>query len=569
MLTIQVPACHQRPALTKNNSKRPSADFHPSIWGDHFLNISHSNTGTCMPVEKMKEQVEELKEEVKTMLLMDSHSKPWQKLELIDSIQRLGVSYHFQSEIDQVLENMNSNYSLGVVDKEDDCLYVVALWFRLLRQHGYRISCDIFNKFKDREGNFKASLTMDVPGMLSLYEAAHLRIRGEQILDEALVFTTTHLQSLSASRINSDLAEKVFWALKRPIRRNIPRLETRHYISLYSKEDSHSATLLKLAELDFNVLQTLHQKEARNITRWWKDLDFAVKLPYARDRVIELYFWILGIYFEPQYHFGREIVTKVIIMVSVLDDTFDAHGTYEELNLFTQAIKRWDISSMDVLPDYMKLLYRAILDVYNEIEEHTAKEGRSYCVNYAKEAMKELVQAYFDEARWLHDDYTPTMEEYMSVAAVSATYFLITTLSFIDKGKIATEEVFQWVSNKPKIVTASSVIGRLMNDMVSHKFEHKRDHIASAVECCMKQHGVKEEEAYKLLGEEIENAWKDINQEFLKPTAVASSLLEPILNLTRMTDVMYTGDDCYTNPHKVKHSIALLLLQPITPTHHE
>ena len=94
-----------------------------------------------MPVEKMKRQVEELKEEVKTMLLMDSKNKPRQNLELIDSIQRLGVSYHFQSEIDQLLENINNNYPLGVVDEEDDCLYVVALWFRLLRQHGYRISC--------------------------------------------------------------------------------------------------------------------------------------------------------------------------------------------------------------------------------------------------------------------------------------------------------------------------------------------------------------------------------------------------------------------------------------------
>ena len=83
----------------------------------------------------------------------------------------------------------------------------------------------------------------------------------------------------------------------------------------------------------------------------------------------------------------------------------------------------------------------------------------------------------------------------------------------------------------------------------------------------MKQHSVKEEEAYKLLGEEIENAWKDINQEFLKPTAVANCLLERVLNLTRVTDVMYTGDDCYTNPHKLKHNIGLLLVHPIAPVH--
>ena len=103
--------------------------------------------------------------------------------------------------------------------------------------------------------------------MLSLYEAAHLRIHGEEILDDALAFTTTHLQSLSESLISPDLAEKVSWALKHPVRKSLPRLETRHYISLYPKEDSHSATLLKLAELDFNVLQILYQKEASNSTR--------------------------------------------------------------------------------------------------------------------------------------------------------------------------------------------------------------------------------------------------------------------------------------------------------------
>ncbi|XP_024933466.3 (-)-germacrene D synthase-like [Ziziphus jujuba] len=332
------------------------------------------------------------------------------------------------------------------------------------------IVTDVFNKFKDGEGNFKASLAIDVSGLLSLYEAAHLRIHGEEILDEAIAFTTTHLESMVSS-ISPHLLEKVTFSLNRPIRKNLPRLETRHYVSLYPKEDFHNATLLKLAALDFNVLQALHQQEVSNITRWWKNLDFPRKLPYARDRVVELYFWILGEYFEPQYSHARELATKIMTMVSAIDDTYDAHGTYEELKLFTQEIKRWDISAIDVLPDYMKFLYQAILYIYSDIEEHTTKEGRSYCVHYAKEAMEELVQAYFTEASWLHDAYTPTFEEYMSVAAVSATYFVIITFSFFGMGKIATKEVFDWVCNKPNIIKASSVIGRLMNDMVSHNFE--------------------------------------------------------------------------------------------------
>ncbi|XP_060671882.1 terpene synthase 1-like [Ziziphus jujuba] len=549
--------------LSTKNNERPSADFQPSIWGDYFL----THSVETVSVEKMRQQVEELKEEVRGSL-MDSHKKPLQKLELIDAVQRLGVSYHFEREINEILENMHHNYSnTGFLNSEHDDLCTIALWFRLLRQHGYYTSCDVFNKFKDGEGNFMASLTIDVVSMLSLYEAAQLRIQGEQILDEAMAFTTTHLESMVSS-ISPYLSEKVTFALNRPIRKNSPRLETRHYISLYPKEDFHNPTLLKLAELDFNVLQALHQQEVSNMTRWWKNLDFQRKLPYARDRVVELYFWILGEYFEPQYSLARELATKVITMISILDDTYDAHGTYEELKLFTEEIKRWDVSAIHVLPDYMKLLYKAILDICSDIEEHTTKEGRSYCVHYAKKAMEELVQAYFIEASWFHDAYTPTFEEYMSVAAVTATYYLIITSSFIGMGEIATKEVFDWVCNKPKIMEASSVIGRLMNDMVSHKFEQKRPHIASAIECYMKQHGVDEEKANKMLAEEVDNAWKDINEELLKKpsssgSTVAFPLLERVLNLTRVTDVVYTDDDCYTNPHKLKHQVELLLKHPI------
>ena len=42
---------------------------------------------------------------------------------------------------------------------------------------------------------------------------------------------------------------------------------------------------------------------------------------------------------------------------------------------------------MDQLPDYMKICYEALLNVYIEIEEKVAKEGWSYRVHYGKEAV--------------------------------------------------------------------------------------------------------------------------------------------------------------------------------------
>ena len=46
---------------------------------------------------------------------------------------------------------------------------------------------------------------------------------------------------------------------------------------------------------------------------------------------------------------------------------------------------RWDICSLNDLPDYMKLCYQALLDIYKEIEHETIQEGRAYCAKYAKD----------------------------------------------------------------------------------------------------------------------------------------------------------------------------------------
>jgi hypothetical protein len=76
---------------------------------------------------------------------------------------------------------------------------------------------------------------------------------------------------------------------------------------------------------------------------WWKDLGFATKLTFARDRLVECYFWSVATYFEPQYELGRRIVTKVIAITVIIDDIYDAYGTIDELTLFTEAIQRFKL----------------------------------------------------------------------------------------------------------------------------------------------------------------------------------------------------------------------------------
>ena len=96
----------------------------------------------------------------------------------------------------------------------------------------YGIYVGMFNEFKDEKGNFKKALVSDVRGMLGLYEAVHLRVNGEDILDEALAFTTTHLRSM-VEHLEYPLAEQVAHALKQPIRKGLERLEARRFMSIY------------------------------------------------------------------------------------------------------------------------------------------------------------------------------------------------------------------------------------------------------------------------------------------------------------------------------------------------
>ena len=81
-------------------------------------------------------KINKLKGQVRMML--QKVVDPLEQLELIDILQKLGLSYHFECEMKRMLEVLYNN-DHGDEWKEEN-LYAIALKFRLLRQHGYRAS---------------------------------------------------------------------------------------------------------------------------------------------------------------------------------------------------------------------------------------------------------------------------------------------------------------------------------------------------------------------------------------------------------------------------------------------
>ncbi|CAN1831075.1 Alpha-copaene synthase [Linum perenne] len=550
--------------------ERVSTSYHTTLWGNHFITkILTDDESQDLGEEALKHEYEVVKEEVRKMVITtecrddeDDATGCKSKLCLIDVVQRLGIGYLFEIEIEQQLEKLHGLGYEFVFHNLD--LYHSALWFRLLRQQGLFVSSDGFKKFKDDNGKFSESLASDEQGLLSLYEAAHMAVHGESNLDQAMIFTTEKLKSILANDNNkkgsSSFKKQVRFSLSIPIWKCTPRTLARNYIGFYSESEDNTIDkeLLRFAKLDFNKLQKLHQQELREIT-------VTTKFEYARDRVVESYYWIYALYFEPKYHLPRMILTKILSMLSLLDDTYDNFGTYQEVELLTEAIQRLDMSSLEALPMTMKNMYKVIIDLYDEIEMELARTGPStFAVDYAKEELKKLCRSYLAEIRWRANGHVPTFDEYKKNAYITSAYSLLCTSAFIGMGsEIATREAFEWVTNEPKMIRAACVISRLQNDIVSHKFEQKRKHIASAVECYMKEHKASEEEAYKFLWDEICNGWKDIIECCQKPTQVPVALTDRVLNFTRFISVVYEKGDGYTNPQLLKSQIASLFVDPV------
>ncbi|XP_058072943.1 alpha-terpineol synthase, chloroplastic-like [Magnolia sinica] len=537
-------------------TQRRSANYQPTIWSNEFVQSLRSDYMGDIYTTRIKK----LQDAARHLIL--EASGPLDQLNLIDNIQRLGLGHLFSMEIEEVLSTISTdNNDMGMADD----VHGTALRFRLLRQHGYEVSQDVFSRFMDEMGHFKEGLCMDTKGTLSLYEASHLALEGEATLDEVKASTSRYLKGLTQA-INPNLGRLVQHALELPLHWRMPRLEARWYIDEYERMEDMNPILLELAKLGFNMVQAIHQTDLRKTFRWWAKSGLRENLSFARDRMMEDFLWSVGLISEPQFGHCREVLTKIIQFILIIDDVYDIYGSLDELEIFTDAIERWDINAMVQLPQYMKMCFLALYNTVNEIAYNILKEQGLDIVPHLKKVWADYCKANLLEAKWYNSGYTPGLEEYLSNAWVTASGPIILFHVYFLMGENITKEALDCIGSYPNLIRCPSIIYRLTDDLETSANERERGDVPKSIQCHMHETGVSEDVAQEYIGGLINDTWKNINEDLdlVANSPFPKSLVGPSINLARMAHCMYQYGDGYGVPDQhTKDHIKSLLVQPI------
>ncbi|XVE98492.1 hypothetical protein REPUB_Repub03eG0111300 [Reevesia pubescens] len=533
-------------------TQRQSDGYPPTVWDPELIN-SFSSPYTY---ESHGTRLEELKRAAK--LLFTSLNQTEQKLDLINTMQRLGIAKHFAKEIKEVLAHVNT--------KTTSDLYTVALAFRLLRENDFSINVDVFNKFMDSDGKFKDSLREDAVGLLSLYEASYLGLHGEDVLEEANKFSSKNLKSLMDKYLDKDLAEQVKESLQVPLYWRLPRMEARNFINIYERDSKRNLVLLELATLDFNLLQSVYLKELKELAEWWKGLNIKEKLPFARDRMVECYFWAVGSVPEPQFYKCRRNITKFGSLATVIDDVYDVYGSLDELDAYTNAVNRWDVKAMEELPEYMKVCYLAMYNHVNEMVEDASKDHGFDILPYIKDQWVCHTRSMQVEARWYYGGYIPTLDEYLKNGCISIGIPVGLTYAFF--GVLAedskSQHNFPLQLSDSELFYLPSLIVRLLDDVNTSKLEMEKEKTTNSIQCYMIQEEVSQEEARDHMKSLISDSLKKLNKCIADNHSLPTAFANAALSMTRCVQLMYQFGDWFAIQTKAnKDCVTSSLFNPI------
>ncbi|VAI54045.1 hypothetical protein VPH35_108875 [Triticum aestivum] len=453
-------------------------------------------------------------------------------LTTVDHLKRLCIDYYFQDEIDTIMDSC-----ADLIHSFGRCI-VLIIYDMCLRPLLNELADDVLRKFRNDNGDFNLGLSKDIRGLLSLQDMSHLNV-GESSLYNANEFSSRHLR-FAIKYLEPNLARYVRRSLDHPYHVSLMQYKARHQLSFLQNMPTRNMAIENLALAEFTIKKLQHQREMQEVKRWWMDLGLTQEIPAARDHILKWYMWPMTVLEGLSFSRYRIEITKIISMVYIVDDIFDLVATQEELSLFTEAIKMWDLAAVDSLPSYMRSCYKALYTITSDIADMVRKEHGLSPINHLKKAWATLFNGFMIEGKWLSTNQIPTSEDYLRNGIVTSGAPLVFMHLLFMLGHELTEGNNDDIH---RIISCPAKIMRLWDDMGSAKDESQNGLDGSYKELYQRENPSGDVEKHML--EMIGSEWECMNRECFSWTksTLSHSFIIASLNFARMVRVMYGYDE--------------------------
>ncbi|GLJ36174.1 hypothetical protein SUGI_0725850 [Cryptomeria japonica] len=497
-----------------------------------------------------------------------------ERLRAVDSVQRLGLDRHFQTEIKQAMDYAFQYWGQRGIGFGRESLVpdidVTATGFKLLRMFGYTVSSDVLKNIKgDIEELCKLSgngNSAGVSAILSLYRCSQLNIPGENVMREIGAFAKDYLAKFlqsdnfsQAKAVKENIPQEVEYALFSRWNRNMPRLMSGNHITVFNTNDlclgktlyelpnASNGKYLELAKLDFNRIQATHRSEIQHIKRWYKDCYFP-QLDFIRHREVTIYWASSVVMFEQKYTDCRLDYTKAGILTAISDDLYDNYATLEQAELFYEVFERWDPLQIDHLPEEMKIVFMGLYTTLTDISQRAREVQGRDVLPYLHQQWLHYYSCLIKEREWMERSYSPSLDQYWENAVVTVALGVNILTAIFSTGELLPDHILEKLDFRDDFLNLVSLTGRLVNDLRTFKRERDCGEVASFVECYMNEHpGCTEDEAMEYMDGLNEDALSKLNDHFLMRADIPKSYRTLLFNTARIMQVVYGKEDGFVN----------------------
>ncbi|XWS19557.1 hypothetical protein CRYUN_Cryun31cG0025600 [Craigia yunnanensis] len=192
---------------------------------------------------------------------------------------------------------------------------------------------------------------------------------------------------------------------------------------------------VKLAVAEYEFRQSIYKNEMAELKSWCLKWDLS-DMGFGREKTMYCYFASCASLSLPYDSYIRMTVAKGGILITVEDDFFDMEGSLNELNILTDAVRRWDAKGLSGHGKWFETFASRLL-----------------------------------EAKWSKSGYLPSMDEYLRTGMTSiAARTLVLPASCLLKSSLSISKISR-AAEYETVTKLVMLISRLSNDIQSYQKE--------------------------------------------------------------------------------------------------